>query len=230
MLWLGDGIEGDDTDGHVDDLARFIDARTIVTAVEDDPRDANHEVLRENLRRLELLRGLDGRPFEIVVLPMPKRGGARRPAAAGHLPQLPVRERGRAGADVPGQEERRVALATLAKALPKHEVIGVDCTELISSGDSAPSTAEDERSSDGAVHPDVRPVRGDLHEVLGALPDHGRGACGDEAPEHHAGLRRDLRPRGVIHGAGVRARGACLRRVRGDLRGVRGLLRGSGSG
>src|SRR6185436_15396790 len=51
VLWLGDGIEGDDTDGHVDDLARFLDEHTIVTAIEDDPRDPNHAILEENLTR-----------------------------------------------------------------------------------------------------------------------------------------------------------------------------------
>src|ERR1041385_5131686 len=52
ILWLGDGIEGDDTDGHVDDLTRFVDKGTVVTAVEEDPRDANHTPLRDNLARL----------------------------------------------------------------------------------------------------------------------------------------------------------------------------------
>ena len=52
ILWLGDGIEGDDTDGHVDDLTRFVDPTTVVTAVEDDPADANYAPLQENLKRL----------------------------------------------------------------------------------------------------------------------------------------------------------------------------------
>ena len=53
VVWLGDGIEGDDTDGHIDDLARFVDERTIVIGIEDDPRDANYTVLRENRRLLD---------------------------------------------------------------------------------------------------------------------------------------------------------------------------------
>ena len=52
MLWLGRGIAGDDTHGHVDDLARFVGPRTVVTVMEDDPADANYEPLRENLERL----------------------------------------------------------------------------------------------------------------------------------------------------------------------------------
>ena len=131
VLWLGEGIEGDDTDGHVDDLARFLDARTIVTAIEDDPRDPNHRVLAENLGRLRRLRGLDGRPFEIVTLPMPKRverEGLRLPAT--YLNFLFVN----GAVLVPtfrDPRSERVALATLRRALPAHEVIGIDCSQLI---------------------------------------------------------------------------------------------------
>ncbi len=83
VVWLGDGIEGDDTDGHVDDLARFVDARTIVIGMEDDASDANHRVLRENRRKLALARDSQGRPFEVVELPMPRPvsyDGQRLPA------------------------------------------------------------------------------------------------------------------------------------------------------
>ena len=72
VIWLGEGIAGDDTDGHIDDLARFVDARTIVIGIEPDPRDENYKVLQENRRRLDRLRDQDGRPFEIVELPMPR--------------------------------------------------------------------------------------------------------------------------------------------------------------
>src|SRR5262245_15769299 len=71
VLWLGDGIVGDDTDGHIDDLSRFVNAGTVVTAVEEDPADENHGVLRENLRRLKTLRDQDAQPFRILELPMP---------------------------------------------------------------------------------------------------------------------------------------------------------------
>lgn len=73
VLWLGEGIEGDDTDGHVDDITRFVAPDTIVTVVEDDPADANHEPLLENLRRLELARDTSGAPYRVVTLPMPGR-------------------------------------------------------------------------------------------------------------------------------------------------------------
>ena len=71
VLWLGEGIVGDDTDGHIDDIARFVAADTIVCALEDDPADANYSLLQDNLRRLQLATDLNGRNFEIVTLPMP---------------------------------------------------------------------------------------------------------------------------------------------------------------
>ncbi len=84
VLWLGNGIAGDDTHGHVDDLARFVRPRTIVLASEERRDDPNFEPLRENLERLESLRDLAGRPFEVVPLPLPAPvvfDGRRLPAS-----------------------------------------------------------------------------------------------------------------------------------------------------
>ncbi len=83
ILWLGDGIAGDDTDGHIDDLARFVSERTVVTVVEDDPHDENYAPLQENLARLREMK-IGGRAIDIVTLPMPKkivREGLRLPAS-----------------------------------------------------------------------------------------------------------------------------------------------------
>ena len=131
VVWLGDGIEGDDTDGHVDDLARFIDDRTIVIGMEDDPRDANYEVLRENRRRLDLARDADGRPFDIVELPMPRavrHRGQRLPATYMNFYFV------NGGLLVPtfGQPARdRLALEILRAWLPGRQVVGVDCRAVI---------------------------------------------------------------------------------------------------
>src|SRR5262249_1419832 len=70
VAWLGEGIVGDDTDGHIDDLARFIDPQTIVVGVEPDKKDENYEILMENRRRAGELRDQDGRPFRVVEVPM----------------------------------------------------------------------------------------------------------------------------------------------------------------
>lgn len=131
ICWLGEGIVGDDTDGHIDDLARFINPTTIVTGVETDPRDANFKILRENRRRLELLRDQEGRPFNIVEIPMPgvvKHNGERLPAT--YVNFYFVND----ALLVPtfGDKRRdREALATLAKALLGRKVIGIDCRELV---------------------------------------------------------------------------------------------------
>ena len=71
VLWLGEGIVGDDTDGHIDDIARFASPEVILSAVEDDPADANFKLLRENLKRLESMTDANGKHFSIVKLPMP---------------------------------------------------------------------------------------------------------------------------------------------------------------
>jgi agmatine deiminase len=82
--WLGRGIAGDDTHGHVDDLARFVGSRTVVTVVEKNRDDPNFEPLRENLHLLRGMSDLQGKPFEVVPLPMPEPvwfGGRRLPAS-----------------------------------------------------------------------------------------------------------------------------------------------------
>ncbi len=86
VVWLGEGIEGDDTDGHIDDLARFVNERTIVIGIEEDPKDKNFKPLREARRRLELARDQDGKAFEIVEMPMPHpTSSAHAGSGSGHL-------------------------------------------------------------------------------------------------------------------------------------------------
>src|SRR5437588_8115721 len=83
ILWLGDGIEGDDTDGHIDDLARFVSETKVVTVVEENSDDANYQPLQDNLSRLREMK-VGGRKIDIVILPMPKkiiREGQRLPAS-----------------------------------------------------------------------------------------------------------------------------------------------------
>ncbi len=131
VVWLGEGIAGDDTDGHVDDLARFLDERTVVTAVEPDPSDDNFRVLADNRRRLARARDADGRPFTVVEVPMPAavvRDGQRLPAT--YVNFLFVN----GGLLVPTFGDRRrdrQALEVLQRALPGRRVVGVDCRALI---------------------------------------------------------------------------------------------------
>ena len=131
IVWLGDGIEGDDTDGHIDDLARFIDARTIVIGLEDDPADRNTRILRSARRALDRARDQDGRPFTIVELPMPRRvehAGQRLPATYMNFYFV----NGAVLVPTFGQKTRdREALAILQRCMPARTVVGVDCRALI---------------------------------------------------------------------------------------------------
>jgi agmatine deiminase len=130
VLWLGEGIAGDDTDGHIDDLTRFVNPTTLVTVVEEDPADANYAVLRENLERLRTLRDTEGRHFRIVELPMPgviEYEGQRLPASyanfyiANAMVIVPTFR----------HNNDRVALETLQREFAGRLVIGIDSTELI---------------------------------------------------------------------------------------------------
>jgi agmatine deiminase len=123
-IWLKQGIAGDDTHGHIDDLARFVDETTVVTVVEDHPSEVNYEPLRENLRLLRRT-GL-----RVVTLPMPAPvyfDGQRLPASyanfyiANRLVLVPVFN----------DPQDRVALNTLAKLFPSREVTGIYCGDLV---------------------------------------------------------------------------------------------------
>ncbi|HWB61476.1 MAG TPA: agmatine deiminase family protein [Chthoniobacteraceae bacterium] len=130
ILWLGDGIEGDDTDGHIDDLTRFVNRNTVVTVVEEDHDDANYFPLQENLSHLREMETEDGTPLNVFTLPMPSRivrDGQRLPASyanfyiANKVVLLPVFK------DVNDQW----ATAVLQKAFPERKVVPIDCRELI---------------------------------------------------------------------------------------------------
>ena len=129
ILWLGDGIAGDDTDGHIDDVARFVAERTVVTVVESDPHDVNYAVLQENLRRLRTLT-VAGRSLDVVELPMPPavfHDGERCPASYANFyvtndaVLMPGYDR--------TTDER--AAAILAEHFPTRRIEVIDCTDLI---------------------------------------------------------------------------------------------------
>jgi len=132
ILWLGEGIEGDDTDGHIDDITRFVSEDTIVTVIEEDPSDSNYEPLKENLEKLRRLKDQDGKEFKIVTLPMPGQldrddGEGRLPASyanfyiANQTVLVPIYK----------HKNDAIALESLQKLFPKRKVIGLDCRDLI---------------------------------------------------------------------------------------------------
>jgi agmatine deiminase len=130
VLWLNRGIAGDDTHGHVDDLARFVNATTVVTVVENDPRDANYAPLQENLSLLKSMRDQNGRPLRVATLPMPAPvyfNGQRLPASyanfyiANRIVLVPT-------FSDPNDLE---ALNALAGLFPDREIVGIPCRDLV---------------------------------------------------------------------------------------------------
>lgn len=130
VIWLGRGIEGDDTDGHVDNLSRFVAPGTVVTAVEADPADPNEVPLRENLRRLQRSVDQDGKKFEIVALPLPGRiSGPSRRLPASYLNFYIGNEV--VLVPVFGQPNDARALRILHDLFPKKKVIGIRSESLL---------------------------------------------------------------------------------------------------
>jgi agmatine deiminase len=130
VLWLGDGIVGDDTDGHVDDLTRFVGPSTVVSAVEEDPMDENHRALSDNLVRLRRMTDEAGRPLEVVPLPMPpaiRHEGHRLPASYANF------HIGNGAVLVPvfGHDRDDVACDTLARLFPGRRVARIPSTDLV---------------------------------------------------------------------------------------------------
>ncbi|MFP5226033.1 MAG: agmatine/peptidylarginine deiminase [Acidobacteriota bacterium] len=130
VLWMNRGIAGDDTHGHVDDITRFVGPNIIVTVIEPNQDDENHLPLEENLDRLRSARNLDGKPYEIVTLPMPPPivfQGQRLPASyanfyiANERVLVPVFNRA----------TDRQALNILAEALPTREIVPIYCGDLV---------------------------------------------------------------------------------------------------
>ena len=129
-LWLRNGIAGDDTHGHIDDLARFTDEHTIVIASEEDPAEANYEPLRENLALLREMRDQNGEPLNIETLPMPRSlffDGQRLPASyanfyiANQMVLVPTFN----------DASDRVALNKIAELFPTRKVVGIASTDLV---------------------------------------------------------------------------------------------------
>ena len=129
ILWLAEGIEGDDTDGHIDDLARFVSENTVVTVVEENREDENYEPLQGNLARLRQTKVEQGE-IEIVTLPMPKRivrEKQRLPASYANFYIANTCVLVPTFAD-PADE---AALSIFQRRFPDRRVIGIDCRELI---------------------------------------------------------------------------------------------------
>jgi agmatine deiminase len=130
LIWLGDGIEGDDTHGHIDDLCRFINENTVVTMVETDRSHKNHKPLHDNLNRLKKARLENGKPLNIIEIPMPDTivfERLRIPASYANFLFI----NGAVLVPVFNDRHDRIALNILSEALPQHEIIPISAIDLI---------------------------------------------------------------------------------------------------
>jgi agmatine deiminase len=130
VIWLGKGIHGDDTHGHVDDLTRFVAADTVVTMVEPNPKDVNHKPLADNLRRLKTATDQNGKPLNIVELPMPRPvifENRRLPASYANF----YIANGVVLVPVFNDPNDRIALNILAQQFPTREIIPIYSGDLV---------------------------------------------------------------------------------------------------
>jgi agmatine deiminase len=130
ILWLGEGIDGDDTNGHIDDMTRFFKRDGLVTVVEPNRSDPNHGILRENLRMLKKMRLPDGKQFDIAEIPMPKPviyEDQRLPASyanfyiCNHSVIVPTYR----------CKEDDMAMRILEQCYPDRQIVGIDSVEII---------------------------------------------------------------------------------------------------
>jgi agmatine deiminase len=130
-IWLGEGCVGDDTHGHVDDVARFVSADTVVVAAEEDPNDENHARSEDNLRRLEAAsKQADIGPLRIVRLPFPRpvfMNGERLPASYANF----YIANGVVLVPTFNDPNDRVALNALADLMPAHRIVGIHAVDLV---------------------------------------------------------------------------------------------------
>ncbi|MBS7333876.1 MAG: agmatine deiminase family protein [Weeksellaceae bacterium] len=130
ILWVEDGIVGDDTDGHIDDTIRFVNEDTVLTVVEEDENDDNYELLQVNLRQLQEMKLEDGRPLNIIELPMPDGvycEGERLPASYANFyiaNKSVIVPTYRCAKD-------EIALEIIQKCFPDRKVVGIDSTDII---------------------------------------------------------------------------------------------------
>ena len=131
IYWVGEGIVGDDTDGHIDDMTRFFKPDGFITCVEPNKKDKNHEILAANLARLKKFRTPDGKKFDIVELPMPRPFGFNRQRVPASYANFLIVNGGVLVPTFrqPGPDARAVEI--IQGCFPDRKVVGVDCYHLI---------------------------------------------------------------------------------------------------
>ena len=130
ILWLREGIAGDDTDGHIDDIARFVSQNTVVCAFEGNTKDANHEILRENYELLRKMKDEDGNKIKVVKLPMPSPVNIKNARLPASYTNFYI---GNEAVAVPvfGDKNDKAALKILQKLVPSRKVVGINCRAMV---------------------------------------------------------------------------------------------------
>lgn len=130
ILWLKDGIVGDDTDGHIDDIARFVNPDTIVTVIEEDTQDENYKILQENLKLLKSFTNLNGKQFNIITLPMPEPQFYKNDRLPASYANFYITNN---SVLVPlfRCKKDEIAINLLKKVFKDKNVIGIDCSDII---------------------------------------------------------------------------------------------------
>ncbi len=130
FIWLGEGIAGDDTDGHIDDIARFVNAGTVICALTDDTGDENYAPLHENYERLQSAKDQDGRKLSVIPFPLPGRlryGGVRLPASYANF----YIANGVVLVPTYNHENDGPAVGILRELFPGRRVVGIPCAPLV---------------------------------------------------------------------------------------------------
>lgn len=130
VLWLGDGIVGDDTDGHIDDITRFVNEDTVVTVVEENPEDENYHLLQENLEKLKEMKLWDGRKLNIIELPMPSPVIWEQTRLPASYANFYIANKAVIVPTYCDKNDEK-ALQILQQCFPDRKVVGIDSTDII---------------------------------------------------------------------------------------------------
>ncbi len=130
ILWLSDGIVGDDTDGHIDDITRFVNENTVITVVEENKSDDNYHLLQENMKTLQSMRLLNGKPLNIIELPMPSPVVYENQRLPASYANFYICNRSVLVPTFRCKYDHQ-ALEILAKVFPGREVLGIDSVDII---------------------------------------------------------------------------------------------------
>lgn len=130
VLWLKEGIVGDDTDGHIDDIARFVDPQTVLCVTEEDPQDENYAILQKNLEDLKKMKDQDGKPLRIVELPMPEPVVYKKQRLPASYANFYIANKAVLAPTFNCKRDEK-ALKILADLFPTRKIVGIDCVDLI---------------------------------------------------------------------------------------------------